>query len=186
VIASGLPILALVAALAATQPAPETFDLTATATAASGAGSATVPLTVRIDRYPSDLALAQVTDGLKYNGYLGFVKALRAAPEVGVLEVAGQKFLIRYVRQIPRENGRTLTVITDKPVIFVGGGMPGAKSKAGYEVALLQFTVDAAGKGDGIMAAAARVKSGGAEGGVIIDNYAETPMKLAVSARAPK
>ena len=43
--------------------------------------------------------------------------------------------------------------------------------------------MDKAGKGDGTMAAAARVKPGG-ETGVRIDNYAEKPVKVTAAVRA--
>jgi hypothetical protein len=51
-------------------------------------------------------------------------------------------------------------------------------------VAVLQLTLDTAGRGTGTMAAAARVKSGG-DTGVRIDNYAEVPLTLTAVARAP-
>ena len=68
-------------------------------------------------------------------------------------------------------------VVTDKAVFFVGGGRANAKPRTGYESALIQLVVDAAGAGSGSMAAAARVKPGG-ETGVRIDNYAEEPLAL--------
>ena len=68
-------------------------------------------------------------------------------------------------------------VVTDKAVFFVGGGRANAKPRTGYESALIQLVVDAAGAGSGTMAAAARVKPGG-ETGVRIDNYAEEPLAL--------
>jgi len=45
--------------------------------------------------------------------------------------------------------------------------------------------LDKGGKGDGTMAAAARVKPGG-ETGVRIDDYAEKPVTLTATVRAPK
>ena len=70
--------------------------------------------------------------------------------------------------------GRTITIVTEKPVFFFGARKPDAKSTAGYEVAVMKIELDQAGRGNGVMAAAARVKPDGA-GGVIIDQYAETP-----------
>jgi hypothetical protein len=78
-----------------------------------------------------------------------------------------------------------ISIVTDKPVAFIGGARTDAKPRAGYDVAVAQFTVDRAGKGTGTMAAAARVKPGG-ETGVRIDDYAEAPVKLSVTARAKK
>src|SRR5579862_5742239 len=157
----------------AAPPAPpsETFDLTATAAAApGGVGTITVPIVVHVDRYTPAHARTEMTDALKYQGYPGFVNALRQAPIAGSLTIGEQKWTIRWARQLPNPNGsgRIISIVTDKPVAFVGGARTDAKPRAGYEVAVAQFTVDAAGKGKGTMAAAARVKPGG-EAGVRID-----------------
>jgi hypothetical protein len=69
--------------------------------------------------------------------------------------------------------------VTDRPIFFVGGGAPDAKPKAGYELGVLELAVDAQGSGQGTMAAAARVKPG-PDGGVILDDYAATPIRLSI------
>jgi len=175
----------MLAAVAAPAAAPETFDVVATAmpNAAAATGGVTVPMMIRIDRYTPEHARTTVTDALKHGGYPGFLNALREAPKAGVLEAAGQTFVIRWAREVPTAAGRTLSFVTDTPVFFVGGGKRGAKPTAGYEVAVVQLTLDASGHGEGTMAAAARVKPGG-ETGVRIDSYAENPLKLTAATRA--
>jgi len=178
-------VLAWVAMPAAQKQAPppppsETFDLTATASAGPGAvGTLTVPMVVQIDRYTPAHARTTVTDALKHSGYSGFLNALREAPIAGSLIIGDQKWVIRWARQVPGGSGRVISIVTDKPVAFVGGGKTDAKPRAGYEVAVAQFTVDASGTGTGTLAAAARVKPGG-ETGVRIDDYAEKPVTLTV------
>ena len=167
-------------------PAAETFDLTATASAGPGAvGTLTVPMVLQIDRYTPAHARTTMTDALKYSGYSGFLNELREAPIAGSLTIGDQKWTVRWARQLPSASGRVISIVTDKPVAFVGGGKTDAKPKAGYEVAVAQFTIDASGKGTGTMAAAARVKPGG-ETGVRIDDYAEKPVTLAAVVRAQK
>jgi Pyridine nucleotide-disulphide oxidoreductase len=63
------------------------------------------------------------------------------------------------------------------PVFFVGGGAPDAKSRAGFDVAVIHMEIDSIGYGSGVMAAAARLKAA-PDGGVQIDDYAERPIKL--------
>jgi hypothetical protein len=163
---------------AASQDGPETFDVVATAMAGANAkGTLTVPLTVQIDRYTPEYERTKMTDALKYTGYPGFLNALREAPQAGTLDVAGDKFIIRWARTVATATGRTVTLVTDQPVAFVGLGRRGAKPTAGYECAVLQLTLDKTGHGTGTMAAAARVKPGG-ETGVRIDNYADKPLTL--------
>src|SRR5205085_1289435 len=105
-------------------------------------------------------------------GYPGFLTALRASSQVGTLEVAGETFKLRWAREVPTDTGRVITLITDQPVAFIGSTRRGAKPTAGYEVAVIQLTLDAAGHGTGTLAAAARVKPGG-ETGVRLDSYTE-------------
>jgi hypothetical protein len=167
-------------------PPPEAFEITATAAAGPNAvGTVTVPMVVQIDRYTPAYARTKMTDALKYNGYPGFLNALREAPVAGSLQIGDEKWTIRWARKLPSDAGSVISIVTDKPVAFVGGQAQNAKPKAGYEVAVAQFTIDASGKGTGTMAAAARVKPGG-ETGVRIDDYAEKPVKLTVSARPQK
>jgi hypothetical protein len=160
--------------------------LTATAAAGPGSvGTVTVPMVLQIDTYTPASARATVTDGLKYNGYPGFLKALRDAPIAGSLQIGDEKWVVRWARQQPGAASRAISIVTDAPVHFVGGGKQNAKPKAGYEVAVLQFTVDKSGHGSGTMAAAARVKPDAKEG-FRIDDYAETPVKLKVTATSQK
>ena len=173
----------LALAALAQQPAavttPETF--TATARVPSGV---TAPIQVHIQRYSPDFDRTAVETALKSGGYPAFLPALRKAPEVGAVELVGQTFTIRWARSVKTEKGRTIVVVTDKPVFFVGGGRPDAKPRAGYEVAVLELVVDDNGRGTGTMAAAARVKPGGPTG-VQIDDYADEPVTLVMVARKP-
>jgi hypothetical protein len=174
------------AAPAAQAPAgPESFDVTASVTPKAGAaGAVTIPMIVQLDRYTAEYELTKMTDALKYGGYPGFLNALRVAPVVGSIDAAGEAFKIRWARSVPSATGRTVSIVTDTPVFFIGAGRKDAKPTAGYEVAVMQLVLDKNGKGTGTMAAAARVKPGG-ETGVRIDSYAETPVKLTAAPRKP-
>jgi hypothetical protein len=169
----------------------EVFDVVATVTPAGSAssgrasGGITVPMVITIERYSPERARNTMTDALKFRGYPGFLEALRAAPRAGSVDVAGQSFVIRWARQVDASAGRNVSIVTDTPVYFVGGGRRGAKPTAGYEVAVAQLTLDKTGHGTGTMAAAARVKPGG-ETGVRIDDYAEKPVTLAATVRGAK
>ena len=156
--------------------APET--ITANAQLTGDTGSVASRVTMKIDRYSPDADRNAVADALKHGGYPGFLTALRKAPVVGSVTVAGQSVDIRWAREEPVANGRSIVLITDKPMYFVGGGSTTAKPRAGYEVGVVQFTIDDSGLGvKGTMAAAARVKPGGATG-VQLDDYAEKPIQL--------
>ena len=161
--------------------APETFSANAQVKGAAGAIAATIQ--IQIQRYTPDFDRTSVESALKGGGYPSFLTALRKAPEVGSVGIGDQKFAIRYAREQKTAKGRTIVVVTDKPVFFVGGGRTDAKAKAGYEVAVIQMMVDDVGLGDGTMAAAARVKPGPEGVGVQLDDYAEEPIKLVTVSR---
>src|SRR5687768_9510466 len=77
--------------------APEVLSATASAKNATGAVSGT--LEVRVSRYTPDFDRTTVETALRLGGYPGFLKALRNAPEVGQLVLAGgQPYAIRYAR----------------------------------------------------------------------------------------
>ena len=136
--------------------APEMFTANAQATAASGA-SAAASVQVDIRRYTPDADRAAVEGALKGGGYPAFLTALRKAPEVGTVSIGTQKWAIRWAREQPSATGRTIVVVTDQPMFFLGGSKATAKPRAGYEVGLIRMQVDKSGMGTGDMAAAARV-----------------------------
>ncbi len=169
-----------------TRPAtavPETFTATANAKNAKGGVSGT--LEVLVKRYTPDFDRKTVEEALRLGGYPRFLSALRNAPDVGqVVLGGGQPYVIRYARETVESGGRTIVLVTDRPVLFLGSSRADAKPRAGYEVALLRIQVDAKGAGSGTMAAAARVRPDG-DGGVLLDDYAETPIELANVTRKP-
>jgi hypothetical protein len=140
-------------------------------------------LEARVTRYTPDFDRNGMESALRQGGYPAFLSALRKAPEVGqVILAGGEPYTIRYAREQPEGEGRTVVLVTDKPVFFLGGGRSDAKPRAGYEVAVIRIQLDAAGRGRGTLAAAARVRPAGG-GGVILDDYAETPINLTAVTR---
>jgi hypothetical protein len=156
-------------------PLPESF--TATAQFVGASGSATTTFTMRVERYTPDAEREAVLQALTQGGYVGFVNALRKAPVVGSVAIGGHTFDIRWARESPIENGRSIVLVTDKPMFFIGAGSPAAKPRKGFDVGLINFHVDDSGMGSGgRMAAAARVKTGAT--GIEIADYAEKPIEL--------
>ena len=177
-----LAVLSAAAGVPQTSGAPETFSAGLQIKTASGPISATIQ--IRINRYTPEFDRTMLEDALQHGGYASFVNALRKVPDVGTVTAGDGQFTIRLARERKTDKSRTIVVVTDKPVFFVGGARPDAKPRAGYETALIQLQVDDAGNGTGMMAAAARVKPGG-EAGVRIDNYAEEPLTLKVTRQKP-
>jgi hypothetical protein len=154
---------------------PETFTANAQALGRNAGASAEV--TIQINQYTSESDRKAIEEALRIGGYQGFLPALRSAPDVGYVEMNGRKSLIRWARQQPTDKGRTISIVTESPLAFVGGAAVDARPRKGYEVAVIRLDVDQIGLGTGSMAAAARVRPGGPTG-VQIDDYAENPLKL--------
>jgi hypothetical protein len=161
--------------------APEVFTASLHVAGATG-GAAAASIQIQIQRYTPEADRTAVENALKSGGYPAFLTALRKAPDVGAVSMNERKWTIRWAREQSRPNGRTIVIVTDQPIYFVGGGSVDAKPREGYEVAVIQMHVDDVGLGNGSMAAAARVKPGG-EAGVQIDDYADKPIKLVTVVR---
>jgi len=162
--------------------APETFTANINVTGAEG-GAAAATIQIDVRRYTPEADRTAVEGALKTGGYPGFLTALRKAPEVGAVSFGDRKWAIRWARERPSgQNGRSIVLVTDQPMFFVGGGNPDAKPRQGFEVAVIEFQIDNAGLGSGTMTAAARVKPGG-ENGVLVEDYAAKPIKLVTVSR---
>ena len=101
--------------------APEVFTANLQAAGATGgAGAATIQIEVK--SYTPDADRAAVESALKSGGYPAFLTALRKAPAVGAVSFGDQKWTIRWAREQKTPKGRTIVLVTDQPVFFVGGG----------------------------------------------------------------
>lgn len=154
---------------------PESFTANAQFQGAGGAAATT--LKIRIDRYTPDAEREAVMQALKQGGYQGFVTALRKAPVVGAVTMGGSTFDIRWARATPNKDNRSIVLVTDKPMYFVGAGNPDAKPREGFDVGVISFDVDSVGMGfNGKMAAAAKVKPGA--NGPDVSDYADKMIDL--------
>jgi hypothetical protein len=151
--------------------------LTATGKLEGAGGAVETTVTIHVERLMSDSDYESVANGLRYGGYPKFLDALRQLPVVGRLEVGQQKADLKYARVTTTEKGERLVVGADRPIYFLGAGRPGAKPKEGYETAFVQLEIDRQGQGSGTIAAAARVKPGGG-GAVVVDDYADSPIRI--------
>jgi hypothetical protein len=172
---AAVPRLAADAAQRTTSNAPEVF--TCQAQGRTGLAGVATNFEIHIDRYIAERDRQAMTDALTHGGYPAFVLALRKAPAIGQLRFGEQTFTLRWAREQPTQKGRAITVVTDTPVYFLGGGAANAKPREGFELAVVQIAVDEVGMGSGTMAAAARVKPDG-HGGVLLEDYAEQPIQL--------
>src|SRR5262249_54682289 len=176
--AIGIPLF--VAGARAQHKATDTpVDFSASVTVTRGIGTAATTMKVHIDKYTDERDRTKLVDALKTNGYQAFLPQFRKLPIVGYIQIKEQKWDLRWAHNETTDKGQKVTVATDKPMFFLGGGTTAQpKARAGYELGVVQMDVDTIGMGSGTMAGAARVKPTPDMKGVTIDDYADVPTKL--------
>jgi hypothetical protein len=178
-IAAVSALLCVTTAPAAAAEYPAT--LTAHATLKSGVTTITSVLTIKVTSLMPPLLRSRAVDGLKYNGYSGFVNALRPLPVIGQVSTQNASVDIRYASETMVDGRRRLILVADKPLFFLANDS--AKSRAGYELTVVDLSLDDRGMGTGTMAGAARVKPS-PDGGVILDDYATSLVQLTIEPAA--
>ena len=183
VVSASLIVLASVVTAASQSSkttAPESFKANAQIT--GDARGAAAVITVHMDTYTSDADHEAMVRVLKEGGHAPFMEKLRQAPAIGKVTVANRSVNVRWAREQVKDNNRRIVLVTDAPVFFFGAGATDAKPTAGYDLAVLEFTLDSSGLGSGTMAGAARVKPGGPLG-VELDDYAGKRITLVTVSR---
>jgi hypothetical protein len=171
-----LTLSAGVGGSALAQSSEETFTATATVKTA-GAATATAPVTIIVSRKmpqsEADKLLAAFTSG----GVSGLRKALAGVPTTGSVQLGtGKATPTRLTLERPTDKGRLLTIVTDQPILMLGAGLPGAKAKEGYDLAIIDLEVDAKGSGSGTLAPAAKVAV--KQGAFVVQDYASEMVRL--------
>jgi hypothetical protein len=174
---------ALIACVSAASIAAAGFPLTLKARARVSSGDTTITsvVTIQLDQLMTTVQRTRVLDGLKYGGYPGFVKALRSAPTLGTISLPHARVDVRYAWETEVDDRRRLILVADKPLFFLP--TDASKSRAGYELTIVDLLLDDGDGGSGSMAGAARVKP--APGvGVVLDDFATTRVELTVEGGA--
>jgi len=158
------------------QAAAEVFSATASVKAASGA-SATAPVTVAVDRKMSQAEADKLVAAFKTGGAAALRKALVGVAPTGTVRIgSGTATPTRFTIERATTGGRLLTILTDRPVLFVGGSLPEAKPKAGYDFAVIDLEVDAKGNGSGTIAPAAKITMN--KGAFVVEDYGAELVRL--------
>jgi hypothetical protein len=168
-------LLAVVSALP-THAQSETYTATAAIKTAGGA-AATAPVTIVVDRKMPQAEADKFLAAFKSGGSAALRKALAGVPPTGSVRVAGgSPTPTRLTIERPTDKGRLLTIVADTPILQLGAGVPGAKPKEGYDFAIIDLQVDAAGAGSGTFAPAAKVTV--KQGVFVVDDYSGELVKL--------
>lgn len=157
------------------QSTAEMFTATASVKTAGG-DSTTAPVVISITRWTSDAERTTMGAAIKSGGTAALKKALDAMPDAGTIQVGERKTPLRFAYSRPVGAGRLVTVAAAQPILYLGATE--AKPKAGFDVALATFQVDAAGKGTvGELAPAATVRMD-ANDAIVVQDYGAEAIRL--------
>jgi hypothetical protein len=153
----------------------ERFTATASMTSAKMTHSA--PVSFQIDRFVSDADREKFMAVVKRHKTTEIHDALAAMPDVGVIETANTKTPIKYAYASPAAGGRLITIVAAQPIVHLGGDLPDAKPKKGYDLALAFLVLDANDTGDGEFALATKVRVD-AKGAIVTEDYSPATVHL--------
>lgn len=167
-------VLAISGATGAAQKRGETF--TADASVARPNGTvASAKLTAVVDSFASDAERDALVTAVKHGGTAAR-DLLASRKSAGSIQVGGKQTPIKYAYARPVGSGRLITLITAEPIYFVGGDLPDAKPKAGYDLGLVLLDLSSA-KGSGEVAPAAKIKVD-SQNAVVTDDYGAEVVRL--------
>ena len=158
--------------------AAETIAAVATLKTAGGT-TATTPVSVTVDRITPAKEAETLVAAFKASGAAGLRTALKGIPPTGSIRIGGgAPTPTRLTIERRTDKGRLLTIVTDKPLFFVGAGQPAAKPKAGHDFAVVDVEIAADGSGAGTIAPAATIKM--KDGAFVVDDYGADVVQLVV------
>jgi hypothetical protein len=171
-----LCVIPLAAAAAAAPDDAQTFTATATVKTAGGA-SATAPLTVVVRQFATDAQREELMAALKKGGTASARELLAKRSDIGTVQIGSRQTAIKHAYARRMGDGQLVTVVTDKPILFVGAGLPESKPTAGYDLGLVMLEVASAGPGRGELVPATKVKMD-AQGAVVTEDYSGEVVQL--------
>ena len=149
----------------------------ATATVKAPGKSASVPVTIRIDRFISEADRDKVVAAVKAQTPGEPQKTLAAMSDVGYLAIGEKRTPLKYAYARSTGGGRLITVVTAQAVYYLGGSEPNAKPKEGYDIALALLVLDGQDTGDGELAPAVKLKVDAA-GAIVTNDYGSDVVRL--------
>jgi hypothetical protein len=144
---------------------------TVTATGNVNGREKSVKATIAIDRFSTQAEKDAARAAFDAGGTTGLAAKLNTVPTVGKLSFEdGRVFDLKLANQYEVMGGRFVTVITAKPIAFLGADQPGAKATVGFDVSVIDLNLRANGNAEGTAAPAAKVKIGD-KGGFQVEDY---------------
>jgi len=163
-LALALPLLAAGVSLGA-----ETYGARAELKTADGKLQ-TAPVTISLDRMLTVAERDALLAAFKSGDAAALKKALAAQATLGYVEGAKVKVPVKFAFPRSTGGGKLVTIVCNEPIVYIGGDIPNAKPKAGYDFGYVLLVLDADGKGTGEVAPAAKLKIRD-DGALVTEDY---------------
>jgi hypothetical protein len=170
-------VVLLYASLLASAAGTYPQTITANAKAVEGVTTVTSTITITIDRLVEPSRRDRLIEGLKRDGYQGFMDVIWTLPTIGSIAIQSDQVDVKYAWETQVQKRRRLVVVADKPLFFLA--KDAAQGHAGYDLTVVELQFDDRGAATGTMAGAARVKLSSDES-IGLQDYAAVPFQLTV------
>ncbi len=165
----------LLAAIAGAQTAPENFRGNLLDTNMASRGSATF-VTLQVDRWGTPEEASRYLQVVREKGQKGLQEALWDSTEAGWIRIGSQLgYPIVFARSIETGEGRVVRAFTDRPISFFE--LRNNLRSTDYPLGIVELKLDAKGKGEGILIAAASAKFDD-QGQLVVENFGTQPFKI--------
>jgi hypothetical protein len=163
--------------LAYAQDKPKRETIQATAMGQLTAAGKTFHVTVNVESYSTPEDQKVLIDAFTSGGHDALVKALSKMKPKGRVAITGTiGYQIAYIRSIPTENGRTIRLITDRPIKFAEAY--GSTRSRDYDLSGMEINIAQEQKNsDGSLIVAGKFKVDKSQQ-VTFESYGSGPWKL--------
>ena len=118
----------------------------------------TAPVVISLDRVVTTAERERLLAAFQTGGADALKKALAAQASLGFIEAGQARVPVKYAFPHEMGGGKSLTIVSDTPMAHIGGDIPDAKPKEGFDFTFALLILDANGKGRGEIAPAAKLK----------------------------
>ena len=167
--------LLVAAALVTAQPRGETFTADASVKRPNGS-VASAKLTAVVQAFATEAERDALIAAVGKGGTAAR-DLLAGRKDVGSIQVGTTKTAVKYAYARSTGSSRLITLVTAQPIHFVGGDLPDAKPKAGYDLGVVLLDVDPSKPGSGEVAPAAKVRVD-AQKAIVTDDYGAEVVRL--------
>jgi hypothetical protein len=169
--------LCVLMAVATLAPLVHADTFTAVATAARPDGTrASAQVTATVQTFATDAERDALIAAVKKGGTAAR-DLLASRSNAGEVTVGSTKIPIKYAYSRSTGSGQLITAVTAAPIHFVGGDLPDAKPKAGYDFGLILLQLDASKPGTGEIAPAAKIRVDD-KGAIVTEDYGAEVVRL--------